>query len=65
MNRPAFLTSPGSWVRAARIAQTPAEYATAIEHHRSGTPGERVAGVVIAVVLGILGAAALAHWWAS
>lgn len=63
--RPAFLTSPGSWVRSQRIAQSPAEYATAIEHHRTGTPAERIYGVVLAVVIGIIGAVSLVHWWAA
>ena len=32
---------------------------------RPDTPAEQVAGVVLAVVIGILGAAALVHWWAA
>lgn len=42
----------------------PEDYAP-ITHHPAGTPTERVAGVVLAVVLGVLGAAALLHWWGS
>lgn len=29
------------------------------------TPAEELAGVVLAVVIGIIGAATLLHWWAS
>ena len=32
---------------------------------RPDTPAEKVAGVVLAVVIGIIGAAALVHWLAS
>ena len=32
---------------------------------RPETRGEQIAGVVLAVVIGILGAAALVHWWAG
>lgn len=32
---------------------------------RRVTTTERIAGVVLAVVIGIIGAAALVHWWAS
>ena len=42
------------------------DYAVAI--HRTGRPvpaGERIAGVVVAVVVGICGACALVHWWSA
>ena len=32
---------------------------------RPDTRGEQAAGVVLAVVIGIVGAAALLHWWAA
>jgi hypothetical protein len=35
-----------------------------IEHYPQSRT-ERAAGVVLAVVIGLLGAAALLHWWAS
>ena len=32
---------------------------------RPDTRGEQIAGVVLAVVIGIVGAAAMLHWWAA
>ena len=32
---------------------------------RPDTPAERIAGVVLALIIGIIGAAALLHWWAT
>ena len=32
---------------------------------RPDTPAEQIAGVVLALIIGIVGAAALAHWWAA
>lgn len=32
---------------------------------RSDTPAEQIAGVVLALIIGIIGAAALLHWWAT
>lgn len=32
---------------------------------RPSTPAETIAGVVLAVVIGIVGAATLLHWWIS
>lgn len=40
-----------------------AEYGCAIE--RPETDGERMAGVVLAVLIGIGLACALVHWWSS
>ena len=66
MTRPAFLTQPGAWVRASRTAQSMADYACSIEHNeRPISRTERVAGVLLAVALGIVGAALLAHWAAT
>ena len=42
---------------------TDARSACAIERPESA--GEYMAGVVLAVVIGVAGAAALVHWWAS
>ncbi len=36
-----------------------------IEHPRSTSESERVAGVVLATLIGVLGALALLHWWAT
>ena len=41
----------------------PARYGAAVERHVP--TGERIGGVVLAIVLGIAGAAGLLHWWAS
>ena len=40
-----------------------AKYGCAIE--RPQTDGERMAGLVLAVVIGVCLAAALVHWWAA
>jgi hypothetical protein len=32
-------------------------------HHRRESPAERIAGVLLATALGVIGAAALVHWW--
>ena len=34
-------------------------------HHYPQSRTERAAGVVLAVVIGIIGAAGLVHWWAA
>jgi hypothetical protein len=36
MNRPAFLTSPGSWLHTCRHAQTPADYACSVQRPAAG-----------------------------
>lgn len=41
----------------------PEHYAPIQHVHQSRT--ERMAGVIVAVVIGVLGAMALVHWWAS
>ena len=47
--RPNFLTSPGAWIRSARIDQTPADYASPIEVYTSRVRmWEAVAGVLLA-----------------
>jgi hypothetical protein len=59
-----------SWPTVRRYARTlddafrGVDYATAI--HRTGPPvpfGERIAGVIVATVVGVLIACALVHWW--
>lgn len=42
---------------------TDASSACAIE--KPETAGEKMAGIVLAVVIGIAGAAALVHWWSA
>ena len=53
--KPLFTESPAAWTRTARLSQTPAEYATAIEREPSGTkvhPAEWfIAALFVAVVL--------------
>lgn len=66
MTRPNFLTSPGSWIRSARMDQTPADYASAIEVYTTRVRFlEAAAGVLLAVTIGIGLAVALVAWWAS
>lgn len=36
-----------------------------VQAYPAESTAERIAGVVLAVVIGILGAAALIHWWSS
>ena len=64
--RPNFLTSPGAWIRSARIDQTPADYASPVTRYTSDARmWEAVAGVLLAVAIGVGLAAALVVWWAS
>lgn len=60
MTRPAFLSRPGVWVRTARTAQSPTDYACAVQHNvkpRSWHPAE---WVFIAAFVGFV--AALIFW---
>lgn len=56
--RPAFLTSPGTWLRTPRVDQTRAEYASPVTryvHERSWQWADRfAAGVLVGVVLALL-----------
>ena len=54
VSRPDFLTQPGTWVRASRLSQTPAEYAAAVEHHtqRATAHVVRVIAAYAAVLIG-------------
>ena len=49
-SRPEFLTTPGAWVRSRRIDQTPAEYASAVEHYQHKGMRELIEGGIWAVV---------------
>jgi hypothetical protein len=53
------------WRFTPRTVQSAAQRAYAGSHSKPQTRGEAVAGVVLAVVIGIIGAALLVHWWAS
>jgi hypothetical protein len=57
--RPAFLTSPGAWLHTRRHAQTQADYACAVQRPVPTT--NRIAGVLLAVVLGLFAALLLVH----
>lgn len=59
MNRPAFLTSPGAWLHTRRHAQTPTDYACAVQ--RPVPTENRLAGVLLAVALGVLLALLIVH----
>jgi hypothetical protein len=59
MNRPAFLTSPGAWLHTRRHAQTQADYACAVQ--RPVPTANRIAGVFLAVVIGVLFTLLLVH----
>ena len=66
MTRPNFLTSPGAWIRAPRIDQSPADYASPVTRYTSDVRmWEAVAGVLLAVAIGVGLAAALVAWWTS
>lgn len=47
MTRPAFLSRPGIWTRTARTAQSPVDYACAVEHNVRSSPWH-VADLLIA-----------------
>ena len=60
MTRPAFLSSPGVWIRSPRTAQSQADYACSVEHNvkpRSWHPAE---WVVLAGFLAFI--AAIIFW---
>jgi len=57
--RPAFLTSPGAWIHTRRHAQTPADYACAVQ--RTVPTAHRVYGVLLAVAIGIFAALLIVH----
>lgn len=57
--RPAFLTSPGVWLRTPRVDQSAADYASPVTRYTSETRmWEYVAGVLLAIAIGV----GLAAW---
>lgn len=54
MNRPAFLNRPEAWTRAARTAQTPADYACAVQRRRQVARTHPAEYVVLAILIGYL-----------
>ena len=66
MTRPAFLSSPGCWLRTPRTIQSRVDQACAVQRSVSGiSTGERIAGVALAVVIGVVAASLLWHGLAS
>lgn len=61
--KPAFLTRPEAWLRATRDGRSAVDLACAVERPRER--GTTVGDVLFAVFIGIVGALALAHWWAA
>jgi hypothetical protein len=66
--RPHETSSFARWTWTPRTAQSAVETAYAIERHpaqlRRDQP-HRIADIVLGMAIGILGAAALVHWWAA
>lgn len=66
MTRPNFLTSPGAWIRAPLVDQSAADYASPITRYTSDVRlWETVAGVLLAVAIGVGLAAWLVLWWSA
>jgi hypothetical protein len=61
--RPAFLTSPGKWLRTPRCDQSAADYASPVTRYEPAR--DRWLGVALAVVIGITLAAVLVAWWSA
>lgn len=70
MNTRLHLVNTRDW-RDPRYYQAPRTLDSAFRTARYADPieppsrTERIAGVLLAVVIGVLGAAALVHWWAA
>ena len=62
MTRPAFLTSPGVWIRAPRTAQSATDYACAVQHNVKPRTPWTAADLVIAA-LAVAALAAIAAGW--
>jgi len=66
MTRPNFLTQPGVWIRTPRTIQSRVDQACSVSHNVPNiSTAERVAGVLLAVLIGIVLAALLWHGLAS
>jgi len=66
MTRPSFLTSPGVWIRTPRSTKSIVDDACSVEHsvpHVSRF--DRVAGVIVAIGIGVMLASLLWHGLAS
>ena len=64
--RPAFLDQHSWWTVTRRESLTRAEYASPITRYdRTETRGQRIAGAILALAIGIGLATALVQWWAS
>ena len=62
--KPTFIDRPADYLMAQRESRDNVRYASAV-HRMPQSKGEEAAGVVLAVVLGVLLACALMSWWAS
>jgi hypothetical protein len=63
MTRPAFLTSPGTWVRTPRTDQTPAEYASAVTVYQAvGSVQRAILGWLAAVCAAVLAFHGVMRW---
>ena len=66
MTRPAFLSRPELWTRTPRMMANAVDQACALQRSsRHASVVERIADVVLAVVLGIVAAAGIWHWLAQ
>ena len=64
--RPNFLTRPGVWLRAPRVDQSAADYASPITRYTSDVRlREAVAGVLLAIGIGVALAVMLVAWWSA
>ena len=66
MTRPAFLTTPGVWVRTPRTIQSAVDAACPVSHNvKRASTAEQIASVLLATAIGIVLAALLWHGLAS
>jgi len=64
--RPNFLTRPGVWLRAPRVDQSAVDYASPVEVYTTRMRmAEAVAGVMLAIGIGVALAVMLVAWWSA
>lgn len=64
--RPNFLTRHGVWLRAPRVDQGVVDYASAVEVYTTRMRmAEAVAGVLLAIGIGVALAVMLVAWWSA
>ena len=59
MSRPNFLTSPGSWLRAPRVNESRADYASPITVYRHEHSWRVSDAVIVVILVGVIAAFAL------